>query len=191
MVAAFHIFWAGWHRCKGFFPPNLLSSEREIGCKTMCFPIVNWVSLEPRDPHLRHGHRPIAGALHARYDAWGLLLSEDDQWSMINWQSTHCRPPSVPTKTAWWFQTFLIFTPNLGEMIPIWLYNIFQLGWFNHHLENSWMLLRWRGDMKFTNTLVLSVGPSSPCLRRVFWDSLESLETWVPRREPTAPTPDK
>ena len=33
-------------------------------------------------------------------------------------------------------QRFLMFTPKIGEMIPI-LTNIFQLGWFNHQLENG------------------------------------------------------
>ena len=35
--------------------------------------------------------------------------------------------------TGWWFQTFFIFTPNPGKMIPF-DEHIFQMGWFNHHL---------------------------------------------------------
>ena len=33
--------------------------------------------------------------------------------------------------TGWWFQFFLILTPTWGND-PIWLYNIFHMGWFNH-----------------------------------------------------------
>ena len=36
------------------------------------------------------------------------------------------------TVARWWFQTFFIFTPTWGND-PIWLYNIFQMGW-NHQL---------------------------------------------------------
>ena len=35
--------------------------------------------------------------------------------------------------SRWWFQIFVIFTPTWGND-PIWLYNIFQMGW-NHHLD--------------------------------------------------------
>ena len=33
-------------------------------------------------------------------------------------------------------QIFLIFTPKIGEDEPI-LASIFQMGWFNHQLDNS------------------------------------------------------
>ena len=35
----------------------------------------------------------------------------------------------------WWFELFFFSPPNPGEMIPIWLDNIFQVGW-NNHLNN-------------------------------------------------------
>ena len=35
-----------------------------------------------------------------------------------------------------WFQTFFIFTPNLGEMIQFGEH-IFQMGWFNHQLVSQ------------------------------------------------------
>ena len=35
--------------------------------------------------------------------------------------------------TRWWFQICFIFTPTCGND-PIWQYNIFQMGWFNHQL---------------------------------------------------------
>ena len=38
------------------------------------------------------------------------------------------------TETGWWFQIFVIFTPNLGKCSN--LTNIFQMGWFNHQLGN-------------------------------------------------------
>ena len=37
--------------------------------------------------------------------------------------------------TRWWFQIFLIFHPYLGEMIQF-DKHIFQMGWFNHQLDN-------------------------------------------------------
>ena len=37
--------------------------------------------------------------------------------------------------TRWWFQTFFIFTTKWGDD-PIWLAHIFQMGWFNHQLDN-------------------------------------------------------
>ena len=37
--------------------------------------------------------------------------------------------------TSWWFQIFFIFPPTWGND-PIWLYNIFQMGW-NHQLVNE------------------------------------------------------
>ena len=36
------------------------------------------------------------------------------------------------TLAGWWFQTFFIFTPNPGKMVPF-DEHIFQMGW-NHHL---------------------------------------------------------
>ena len=188
MVAAFHIFWAGWHRCKGFFPQICWVHKEKSGAKPCAFQLwIGWAwNQETPTWGMAIGQLLVPYMRDMTLEACCFLKMINDQLTINS-----LPPPLSSSKTGWWFQTFFIFTPNLGEMIPIWLYNIFQRGWFNHHLENSWMLLRWRGDMKFTNTLVLSVGPSSPCLRRVFWDSLESLETWVPRREPTAPTPDK
>ena len=54
----------------------------------------------------------------------------------------------IPQKGApepcWWFQTLFIFTPNLGEMNPIWLPQIVQMGWFTHQVELfnlKWKLL--------------------------------------------------
>ena len=38
-------------------------------------------------------------------------------------------------RSRWWFQRFFIFTPTWGRF-PIWLYNIFQMGW-NHQLGDS------------------------------------------------------
>ena len=38
------------------------------------------------------------------------------------------------TITGWWFQIFFIFIPVWGND-PIWLSNIFQMGW-NHQLDN-------------------------------------------------------
>ena len=46
--------------------------------------------------------------------------------------------------TRWCFQTCFIFIPTLwGRLIPFWLSHIFQMGWFNHQLENnfSWIEL--------------------------------------------------
>ena len=36
----------------------------------------------------------------------------------------------------WWFQTCCMFTPHPWGNDPIWLARIFQMGWFNHHLDN-------------------------------------------------------
>ena len=36
--------------------------------------------------------------------------------------------------SGWWFLICFIFTPNLGEMIQF-DEHIFQLGWFNHQLD--------------------------------------------------------
>ena len=41
--------------------------------------------------------------------------------------------PSGGMLARWWFQIFLIFTPNPGEMIQF-DEHIFQMGWFNHQL---------------------------------------------------------
>ena len=35
------------------------------------------------------------------------------------------------TNSRWWQLKYFLFSPLLGEMIPI-LTNIFQRGWFNH-----------------------------------------------------------
>ena len=40
------------------------------------------------------------------------------------------------SRTRWWFQIFFIFTPIPGEMIQF-DEHIFQMGWFNHHLEKQ------------------------------------------------------
>ena len=48
--------------------------------------------------------------------------------------------------SRWWFQRFHIFTPNLGEMIQF-DEHIFQMGWFNHQLEQLKCL---RGKNEFT-----------------------------------------
>ncbi len=40
---------------------------------------------------------------------------------------------SLSTQARWWFQIFVVFTPNLGEMIQF-DEHIFQMGWFNHQL---------------------------------------------------------
>ena len=37
-------------------------------------------------------------------------------------------------RARWWFQRFFIFAPTWGND-PIWLIDIFQMGWFNHQLE--------------------------------------------------------
>lgn len=39
----------------------------------------------------------------------------------------------IKRKTAWWFQTCFDFHPYWGKDESI-LTNVFQLGWFNHHL---------------------------------------------------------
>ena len=36
-------------------------------------------------------------------------------------------------KTGWWFQTFVMSIPKIGEMIQF-DEHIFQMGWFNHQL---------------------------------------------------------
>ncbi len=47
------------------------------------------------------------------------------------------------------FKIFGIFTPKIGEDEPI-LTNIFQMGWFNHHLENG---LIWRRFWRWSRYL--------------------------------------
>ena len=39
-----------------------------------------------------------------------------------------------PAIARWWFQTFLEFSPLLGEMIQF-DKHIFQMGWFHHQLD--------------------------------------------------------
>ena len=41
---------------------------------------------------------------------------------------------TTPIKTGWWFQIFFYFHPYWGKRFPI-LTNIFQMGWFNHQLD--------------------------------------------------------
>ena len=43
-------------------------------------------------------------------------------------------PDLIKYWSRWWFQRIFIFHLYLGKMNPIWLYNIFQRGWFNHQL---------------------------------------------------------
>ncbi len=39
--------------------------------------------------------------------------------------------------TGWWFWIFFYFHPEtLGKMDPIWRLHIFQMGWFNHQLDD-------------------------------------------------------
>ena len=58
--------------------------------------------------------------------------------SNITHQIYHLQSSKKQTPILWssnfsrcWFQTFFIFTPNLGEMIQF-DEHIFQMGWFNH-----------------------------------------------------------
>ena len=37
---------------------------------------------------------------------------------------------------------YFVFSPLPGEMILNCLYNIFQMGWFNHQLERAWHFIR-------------------------------------------------
>ena len=39
--------------------------------------------------------------------------------------------------TRWWQLKDFSFSPLPGEDVPIWLYNIFQMGWFNHQLVHQ------------------------------------------------------
>ena len=59
--------------------------------------------------------------------------------------------------TKWWFQTFFIFTPILGEMIKIWLAHIFQMGWGK--------TTNWLSSLKFITLLETNISPTS----RHFW----------------------
>ena len=39
--------------------------------------------------------------------------------------------------SRWWFQIFVLFTPNLGDMIPNLTNIFFKMGWFNHQRVTS------------------------------------------------------
>ena len=54
-----------------------------------------------------------------------IFCEEKNQLALWHWRKTNW--------SRWWFETFFIFTPKIGEHNPIWLYNIFQMGW-NHQL---------------------------------------------------------
>ena len=43
--------------------------------------------------------------------------------------------------SRWWFQTFFIFVPILGEMMQF-DEHIFQMGWFNHQPDLYFLKLR-------------------------------------------------
>ena len=67
------------------------------------------------------------------YDFWICLDSPSNLPHLKG--HTFPKPSSI---TGWWFQTFFIFTPTWGND-PIWLINIFQMGW-NHHLDKMLVL---------------------------------------------------
>ena len=54
------------------------------------------------------------------------------------------------TIPRWWFQTFFIFNPKIGEDEPI-LTNIFQMGWFNHQPVDCFFLFG--GVLRFEDVL--------------------------------------
>ena len=57
-------------------------------------------------------------------------------WWMTRWTMNDHQTRGVISTThqaRWWFEEFFIFTPSWGDD-PIWLSNIFQIGWFNHQL---------------------------------------------------------
>ncbi len=61
-------------------------------------------------------------------DGWRLLLISPPVWKQ------NFNQLILPRKTRWWFQTFFIFIPKLGEDFPF-DEHIFQMGWFNHQPE--------------------------------------------------------
>ena len=75
----------------------------------------------------------------------------------LNWWVYRSSEPS--TVARWWFQIFLIFTPIWGRF-PIWLYNIFRMGW--NHQEGRVLNGAQCRVLKQTHLLVASkVVPSS------------------------------
>ena len=59
------------------------------------------------------------------------------------------------TQKRWWFQIFVIFTPNPGEMIQFDSY--FSNGWFNHQAAKAFSL----GTMKNLQRLATKLTPMS------------------------------
>ena len=68
---------------------------------------------------------------------------------------------------GWWFQTFFMFIPKIGEMIQF-DERIFQMGWFNHQLyrkELSQIFLhgsKMKDDSQLEDSQILSKLPFFP-----------------------------
>ena len=75
--------------------------------------------------------------------------------------------------TGWWFQRFFIFNLYLGKWSTIWLYNIFQRGWFNH--QPGWCFMAC-----FVANLVGSwfKNPTLHCLTVGFFQDCQLSSWW-------------
>ena len=77
-----------------------------------------------------------------KHSHWCVLLGWWGGWSWtkVSRKKKNCRVSGYIT--GWWFQTFFIFTPIRGEMIPHCDEHIFQRGW-NHQPDDSLLIFWW------------------------------------------------
>ena len=68
-----------------------------------------------------------------------------------------------------WFQAFLIFTPTWAND-PIWLYNVFGMGW-NHRLA----MVQWKLTLKWSETNVGDI----PCFNWTMMVAGRVVDGWI------------
>ena len=89
---------------------------------------------------LTSGTSPLKGPFGSKSEIFDPVPNVSARLRAHQFLGSTTLPEVDSTYSRWWQLKYIFFTPNWGRF-PFWLYNIFQMGWFNHQPVFFWCLV--------------------------------------------------